>query len=227
MSGRTGGTTAAAAGRASRTPAPAVLTRAAAPVAWSRRRRLKAEDDMGETPVGGGGETVDPVRAGTAVLSDLAELPLLIGAVPVGVLHDVSAVGGRRALHLDGLAAVAVDQLDVAVDGLEAELLVGGVVVGPLHDHAAVRGGGAGDVQDLAGQPGLEAVETAAGVDELPLLLIAVVPAPLGDPGAVGGGQVVDVDRPAAVAVDQHVPGAGVHGRAAASPVAGVELVEH
>jgi len=78
---------------------------------------------------------------------------LLVGAVPVGVLHDVATVSGGGALHLEGLAAVAVDQLDVAVDVLDAELLVGGVVVGPLHDGPAVGGRPVGDVEDLAGQP--------------------------------------------------------------------------
>src|SRR6185295_7319332 len=98
--------------------------------------------------------------------ADLAQLPLLVGAVPVGVLHDVAAVGGGGALDLDGLAAVAVDQLDVAVDGLNAELLVSGVVVGPLDNGSAIRGGPVADVQDLAGQARPEPVVAAPGVDE-------------------------------------------------------------
>src|SRR6185436_6715276 len=51
------------------------------------------------------------VGAGVAAAgADRYELPLLVGAVPVGVLDDVGTVRCGRSLHLDGLVAVAVDQ---------------------------------------------------------------------------------------------------------------------
>jgi hypothetical protein len=62
---------------------------------------------------------------------------------------------------------------------------------------------------------GLDAVVAAPGIDELPLLLGLIVPGPLGDAGAVAGRHVVDVQGLAAVAVDQHIRGVGVHGRRA------------
>ncbi|AXE84119.1 hypothetical protein C1703_03835 [Streptomyces sp. Go-475] len=144
----------------------------------------------------------------------LDHLPLLVGAAPVGVLDDVAAVGGGGALHLHGLAAGAVDQPDVARVGVgQAELLVGPVVVGPLLDRGTVRGRGAGHVENLARMPGLEAVEATAGVHELPLLVGSVGARPLADPRAVGGGRAGDVQRLAAVAIDEDVPGIGVHRR--------------
>src|SRR5690606_31507846 len=58
------------------------------------------------------------VRAAAAVAGSAAqfdELPLLVGAVQVVPLRDPGAVGGGPFPDFQGLAAVAVDQPDVAV----------------------------------------------------------------------------------------------------------------
>ena len=129
------------------------------------------------------------------------------------VLHDVGAVRGRGALHLERLVAVAVDQPDVAAVGVgEPELLVGAVQVGPLDDLRILGGGPVVDVEHLARVPRLQPVVAAARVDELPLLVVAVAARPLRDACAVVGGEVVDVHGLAAVAVHEHVPGARVDG---------------
>jgi hypothetical protein len=174
------------------------------------------------------GEVLPHHRVGELVSGLLAavdpdELPLLVRATPVGVLHDVRTVRSGRVLHFDGLAAVAVEKPDVATVGVgEPELLVGPVPVGPLHDRAAVGGGEVVDVEDLPGMAGLQPVVTVAGVDELPLLVRAVVAGPLRDPRAVGRCAVVDVKGLATVAVHQHVPRARVHsGRRARGRVDG------
>ena len=135
-------------------------------------------------------------------------------ALRVGGLHDVGAVGGGRALDLQGLVAVAVDQPDVvAVRVGEPELLVRPVVVGPLHDGCTVGGGRAVDVQHLARVPRPDPVVAAAGVDELPLLIGLVVSGPLDDSAAVVRRLGVHIQRLAAVAVDQHVRGVRIHRR--------------
>src|SRR5690606_17558613 len=65
------------------------------------------------------------------------ELPLLVGAAPVVVLNEVGPARGRRALDLQGLAAVPRDEPYVAAVAVgQPPLLVGAVVVGPLDDRA-------------------------------------------------------------------------------------------
>jgi hypothetical protein len=91
-------------------------------------------------------------------------------------------------------------------------LLVGSVAVRPLGDGGAVGGGAVEDVEHFAGVAGADAVEAAAGVDELPLLVVVVAAGPLGDAAAVVGGEVEHVQRLAAVAVEQHVERVGVDG---------------
>src|SRR5690606_1133125 len=89
-------------------------------------------------------------RRGGGVV-ELDEPPLLVGPVVVGVLGDAGAVGGGPLPHLQGLAAVAVEQVDEAVVGVDhTELLVGAVEVGPLHHLGPVGGGMLVDVQNLA-----------------------------------------------------------------------------
>src|SRR5690606_32591016 len=139
--------------------------------------------------------------------------PLLVGAAVVIPLGDARAVGGGPLPHLQGLAAVAVDQADVPAVGVEqAELLVPPVEVGPRDDVRPAFGRVLVDVEHLAAVLGAQPVVAAAGVDEPPLLPGAVVAGPLHDRRAVVGGQVVHVQRLAAVPVDQHVPGGGVDG---------------
>ena len=145
-------------------------------------------------------------RAGGRVAAANAlQVSLLVAAVSVGVLDHGGAVGGGRALHLDGLAAVVADQLGVAVDLLEAELLVERVGVGQLDGRGAVGRRPAADVENLARQHRREPVEAVTGVNEPPLLLGAVVARLLRDAGTVAGGPRVHVERLAAGAVDQHV----------------------
>src|SRR6185437_1180433 len=103
---------------------------------------------------------------------DRDQLPLLVGAAPVAVLHDRRAVGGGGPLHLQGPAAGAVDRADVATGRVgQTPLLVGGVVVGPLHHRGAVGRREVVVVEHLARMPGLDPVVAAAGAHELELLV--------------------------------------------------------
>src|SRR4029079_19616704 len=85
-------------------------------VVHGRRRvvvRVTDADDVGVgevLPHHGVGE-----GPGRRAAADPHELPLLVGAAPAAVLHDVAAVGGGGTLDLKGLAAVAIDGRDVPV----------------------------------------------------------------------------------------------------------------
>src|SRR5205823_6092346 len=104
--------------------------------------------------------------AGASVDAD--ELPLLVAAAPVAVLHHTGAVVGRRVLDLDRLAAVAVDQPHVTAVGVgQPELLIGAVTVDPLMDSSTVGCRPTGHVDHLARMPRLHPVVAAAGIHEL------------------------------------------------------------
>src|SRR6185503_48627 len=117
--------------------------------------RFRVRQRAGRCPAVRRGQRAGAGRRWGGAPVDPDQLPLLVGAVPVAVLHHAGAVGGRGALHVGDLAAVPVDQPDITVAGVgEAELLVGAAVVGPLHHGRAVGGGLAVDVEEPAGVAG-------------------------------------------------------------------------
>ncbi len=172
------------------------------------RRRQRAGRAGGRGTAGGRGAAAG--RAG----ADLYQLPLLVGAAPVGVLHHRAAVSGRGSLYLQGLPAGVVDEPHVPAGRVrQLPLLVGAVEVGPLLDRSTVGGGEVVVVEDLAGVPGLDPVVAATGVDELELLVRPARGRVLLHARTIGGGRAADVEHLAAVAVDDGVPGSGVHRR--------------
>src|SRR5690606_42068681 len=109
--------------------------------------------------------TGDDPGAGIAGGAELDELPLLVGAVQVGVLRQPPAVGRGPLPDLQRLAAVAVDQLHVAAAGVDdAALLVGAVVVAPLDDGCAVGRRRAVDAQANDRLAGGELVGASAAI---------------------------------------------------------------
>src|SRR5690606_6124889 len=122
------------------------------------------------------------VRAAAAVAGSVAqfdELPLLVGAVQVVPLRDPGAVGGGPFPDFQGLAAVAVDQPDVAVVGVdEAELLVPAVEVGPWDGLGAAVGVPLVGVEALAAVAGVAPGVPVAAADGVPLALVVATAVP-------------------------------------------------
>lgn len=82
---------------------------------------------------------------------DTDQLPLLVGAVPIEILHDPRTVHGRGALDLDSLVAVMVEKPNIAgIRVQQTELLIRTVGIGSLYDRGAVRRRPVINIENLA-----------------------------------------------------------------------------